>query len=223
MDGKESNSRQHHHYTVFPVDGNAGNDDVLDQEYNPNPNNDGNNQNAQKVPTQGYSEGTPIIGPARPSENIPIGMPIVDSIIKVGDEEIKLNDNRAVENPEPQRDPQPQLDALNNPLLENFKENNEYPYDMNEQNDYQQNRNNGQPHNLYGRRVQDNNQHGRQDNHWDRRQDNRRDRAPVDDTNMCCYTETYERRRTRLGPVGCAITVVIFIIAGILFLVLRVF
>ena len=216
MDGKESNSRQHHHYTVFPVDGNAGNDDVLDQEYDPNPNNDRNHQNAQKVPTQGYSEGTPIIGPARPSENIPIGMPIVDSIIRVGDEEIKLNDNnRAVENPEPQRDPQPQLDPLNNPLLENFKENNEYSYDMNERNDYQQNRNNGQPRNLYGRRVQDNNR--------DRRQDNHRDRAPVDDTNMCCYTETYERRRTRLGPVGCAITVFLFIIAGILFLVLRVF
>ena len=110
MDGQVNNSRQNHHYTVFPVDGKTGNDDILDEEYDPDSGYNKNHHNAQTVPTQAHSEGTPIVGPARDSEEIPIGVPVVDSAIHVDQEEIKLNDNnRPAEISEPQRDPQTRI------------------------------------------------------------------------------------------------------------------
>ena len=98
---KRSSNEYHnnHQYTVFPnLDDNHQNDGLLEEDYDP----DFNSENRISRPNNqvtSYLKGVPIVTPVTDSEDIPFGVPVLDSVIHIREEEIKLNDNiRPVDN-----------------------------------------------------------------------------------------------------------------------------
>ena len=137
MSNQSKKYYSNHQYTVFPnLDSNHMNNGLLENEYDPNfdaenrisrPNN--------QVPS--YDQNVPIVTPVRDSEDIPYAVPVVDSIIYVGEEENKLNANiRPVDNhqlgqnvPVNHRNG----DLTNDPLLDQFRYQNQNEHNRNNQ------------------------------------------------------------------------------------------